>query len=384
MKNISFLLIVIISWCFFSCKSEQKSIYKEEIKSEIFDSVKINFKVLENDNRIKKINSFFQGKFTRNQFNGNILFAENGNIITQKSYGYSNFRKKELLTKEHSFQLASVSKPFTSIAILQLIEENKINLKDTIQKFFPDIPYPGITIHQLLSHRSGMSQYTHFCDAPDSIWPNKSVTINNQDVIEIISRIVPLINYKPNHKYYYCNTNYLLLASIVEQVSGLSFKQYVKKYIFNPSGMFSSTIYDRTNFEDLVLPAQGYENKTPWEDVYLNGVVGDKGVYSTTEDLLKFDRALKENVFISDSLKKLAFSKMNLDKNGNKNYGYGFRLKEHEKYGKIVYHTGWWKGFRSYFIKVMDKNQTIIVLNNVKRGRFLNIDRLIELISLKS
>lgn len=381
MKNISFLLIVIISWCFFSCKSEQKSIYQEEIKSEIFDSVKINFKVLENDNRIKKINSFFQGKFTRNQFNGNILFAENGNIITQKSYGYSNFRKKELLTKEHSFQLASVSKPFTSIAILQLIEENKINLKDTIQKFFPDIPYPGITIHQLLSHRSGMSQYTHFCDAPDSIWPNKSVTINNQDVIEIISRIVPLINYKPNHKYYYCNTNYLLLASIVEQVSGLSFKQYVKKYIFNPSGMFSSTIYDRTNFEDLVLPAQGYENKTPWEDVYLNGVVGDKGVYSTTEDLLKFDRALKENVFISDSLKKLAFSKMNLDKNGNKNYGYGFRLKEHEKYGKIVYHTGWWKGFRSYFIKVIDKNQTIVVLNNVKRGRFLNIDRLIELIN---
>ena len=384
MKNISFLLIVIISWCFFSCKSEQKSIYQEEIKSEIFDSVKINFKVLENDNRIKKINSFFQGKFTRNQFNGNILFAENGNIITQKSYGYSNFRKKELLTKEHSFQLASVSKPFTSIAILQLIEENKINLKDTIQKFFPEFPYHGITIHQLLSHRSGMSQYTHFCDAPDSIWPDKSVTINNQDVIEIISRIVPLINYKPNHKYYYCNTNYLLLASIVEQVSGLSFKQYVKKYIFNPSGMFSSTIYDRTNFEDLVLPAQGYENKTPWEDVYLNGVVGDKGVYSTTEDLLKFDRALKENVFISDSLKKLAFSKMNLDKNGNKNYGYGFRLKEHEKYGKIVYHTGWWKGFRSYFIKVMDKNQTIIVLNNVKRGRFLNIDRLIELISLKS
>mgnify|MGYP005726263625 CR=1 FL=1 len=122
MKNISFLLIVIISWCF-SCKSEQKSIYEEEIKSEIIDSVKINFKVLENDNRIKKINSFFQRKFTRNQFNGNILFAENENIITQKSYGYSNFRKKELLTKEHSFQLASVSKPFTSIAILQLLED---------------------------------------------------------------------------------------------------------------------------------------------------------------------------------------------------------------------------------------------------------------------
>ena len=380
MKNISFLLIT-VSLCLFSCKNEQKSIYKENKTTEIIDSVKISFKVLENDNRGKKINAFFEKKFLRNQFNGNILFAENGNIITQKSYGYSNLRKKEPLTKEHSFQLASVSKPFTSIAILQLIENNKINLKDTIQEFFPEFPYQGITIHQLLSHRSGMSQYTHFCDAPDSIWPDKSITINNQDVINIISRIVPLINYKPDYKYYYCNTNYLILASIIEQVSGLNFKQYVKKYIFKPSGMFNSAIYDRTNFEDLVLPVQGYENKTPWEDVYLNGVVGDKGVYSTTEDLLKFDRALEKNILISDSLKKLAFTKMNLERKGNKNYGYGFRLKEHEKYGKIVYHTGWWKGFRSYFVKVLDKNQTIIVLNNVKRGRFLNIDKLIELIN---
>lgn len=380
MKNISFLLII-VSLCLFSCKNEQKSIYKENKTIEIIDSVKISFKVLENDNRGKKINAFFEKKFSRNQFNGNILFAENGNIITQKSYGYSNLEKKELLTKEHSFQLASVSKPFTSIAILQLIENNKINLKDTIQEFFPEFPYQGITIHQLLSHRSGMSQYTHFCDAPDSIWPDKSITINNQDVINIITRIVPLINYKPDYKYYYCNTNYLILASIVEQVSGISFKQYVKKYIFEPSGMFNSAIYDRTNLEDLFLPVQGYENKTPWEDVYLNGVVGDKGVYSTTEDLLKFDRALEKNILISDSLKKLAFTKMNLERKGSKNYGYGFRLKEHEKYGKIVYHTGWWKGFRSYFVKILDKNQTIIVLNNVKRGRFLNIDKLIELIN---
>lgn len=381
MRNILFFTIVIFSLLLFSCENAQKSIYKEEIISENIDSVKISFKVLENDKRKRKINSFFKNKFSKNQFNGNILFAENGNIISQKSFGYSNLRKRELLTKNHSFQLASVSKPFTSLAILQLIEKKKINLLDSIQKFFPEFPYEGITIHQLLSHRSGMSQYTHFCDAPDSIWPDKSITINNDDVINIISKIVPLINYKPDHKYYYCNTNYLLLASILEKVSGLSFKQYMKKHIFNPSGMYNSIIYDRTNFEELILPAQGYENKTPWEDVYLNGVVGDKGVYSTTEDLLRFDRALEKNIFISDSLKKLAFSKMNKDRNGNKNYGYGFRLKEHKNYGKIVYHTGWWKGFRSYFIKVVDKNQTIIVLNNVKRGRFLNIDELINLVN---
>ena len=118
MKNISFLLIVIISWYFFSCKSEKKSIYQEEIKSEIIDSVKINFKVLEKDNRNKKINSFFQRKFTRNQFNGHILFAENGTIITQTRSGYSTLKEKELLTKENSFKLASITTPITSLDLL--------------------------------------------------------------------------------------------------------------------------------------------------------------------------------------------------------------------------------------------------------------------------
>ena len=144
--------------------------------------------------------------------------------------------------------------------------------------------------------------------------------------------------------------------------------------------MNHTVLYDRTNFEELILPTQGYENRTPWEDVYLNGVVGDKGIYSTTLDMFLFDQALNQNILINDSLKKLAFSKMNKDYHQNKNYGYGFRLKTH-KICKIVYHTGWWKGYRSYFIKIRESNQTIIVLNNVKRGRFLNINQLIELIN---
>ena len=277
--------------------------------------------------------------------------------------------------------MASASKPITAVATLQLVEKGELYLEDTIQKFFPKFPYKNITIHQLLSHRSGMSQYTHFCDRPDSIWPDKSKTINNNDVIKIMSDIVPLINYPPNYKYYYCNTNYLLLASIVEQVSGMKFKDYLKKYIFNPIGMNSTALYNRTNLKDLKSPAQGYEGRTPWEDVYLNGCVGDKGVYSTTMDLLKFDRALKHNLLLSDSIKELAFSKKNKNFKSNQNYGYGFRLKFSKKYGKITYHTGWWKGFRSYFINVPEKDQTIVVLNNVKRGRFLNIDELIGLMN---
>ncbi len=384
-KKLFFITIIILVFIANSCKENkpQKSveaIIDEKIKN-FSDSINDIISKKEADKREKKIISFFNKKNKSKVFNGNILFAEKGKVIAHSSFGYANFRKKEKLTINHSFQLASASKPITAVATLQLIENGKLNLNDTIQSFFPEFPYRNITIHQLLSHRSGMSQYTHFCDRPDSIWPDKNKTINNNDVLKIMSDIVPLINYPPDYKYYYCNTNYLILASIIEKVSKLDFNSYLKKYIFNPIGMENTIVYDRTNLQELKLPVQGYEGRIPWEDVYLNGCVGDKGVYSTTMDLLKFDRALKQNLILSDSLKELAFSKKNKNFRTNNNYGYGFRLKFLKKYGKIVYHTGWWKGFRSYYINVPKKDQTIIVLNNVKRGRFLNIEKLIDLLN---
>ncbi|MAW83508.1 MAG: serine hydrolase [Crocinitomicaceae bacterium] len=375
------LIFLIFFLIILSCNDNSLKVSDHNSITHFKDTLNIKIKFIKDDQRKGKIESFFQKKFKQRQFNGNILFAENGQIITNKSYGFANFQEKEKLTQNHSFQLASVSKPFTAIAILQLIENGILTLNDTVEKFLPNFPYNGITIHQLLSHRSGLSQYTHFCDSPDSIWPDKNKTINNDDVIEIISKIKPLKNYPPNRRYYYCNTNFLLLASIVEKVTGITFREYLKSNIFSPLGMNHTVLYDRTNFEELILPTQGYENRTPWEDVYLNGVVGDKGIYSTTLDMFLFDQALNQNTLINDSLKKLAFSKMNKDYHQNKNYGYGFRLKTHKKFGKIVYHTGWWKGYRSYFIKIPQSNQTIIVLNNVKRGRFLNINQLIELIN---
>ena len=375
------LIFLIFFLIILSCNDKSHKVSDHNSNTHFKDTLNIKIKFIENDKRKGKIESFFQKKFKQRQFNGNILFAENDQIITNKSYGFANFQEKEKLTQNHSFQLASVSKPFTAIAILQLIENGILTLNDTVEKFLPNFPYKGITIHQLLSHRSGLSQYTHFCDSPDSIWPDKNKTINNNDVIEIISKIKPLKNYPPDRRYYYCNTNFLLLASIVEKVTGITFREYLKSNIFSPLGMNHTVLYDRTNFEELILPTQGYENRTPWEDVYLNGVVGDKGIYSTTLDMFLFDQALNQNILINDSLKKLAFSKMNKDYHQNKNYGYGFRLKTHKKFGKIVYHTGWWKGYRSYFIKIPESNQTIIVLNNVKRGRFLNINQLIELIN---
>ena len=378
-STILFFLTLIL---FTSCGEEHISATNEEKEVLNFsEEVQENIDTNLSDKRNRFIENYFQQRHKIKLFNGNILFAEKGQIIAHKSYGMAHFRNKEELTEEHSFQLASVSKTITAIATLQLVEEGILNLNDSIQQFFPNFPYKGMDIHQLLSHRTGMSQYTHFCDRPDSIWPDKTKTISNNDVIDIMEQIVPLQNYPPNKRYYYCNTNYLILASIIEKVTDQKFGDYVKANIFIPSGMTNSCIYDRTNKDELIKPAQGYENRVPWEDVYLNGCVGDKNVYSTTGDLLKFDRALNLNLLINDSLKQMAFSPKNKTFKSNQNYGYGFRLKEHKEYGKIVYHTGWWKGFRSYYIKVIEKDQTIIVLNNVKRGRFLNINELISLLN---
>jgi CubicO group peptidase (beta-lactamase class C family) len=384
MFRISILFFTTILLLFPSCETENIKVsnYEEADSIVLADfTTEINALIDSvSDNRSLKVDKYFTNKFKRGVFNGNILFAEKGKVIISKSYGYAHVRNKEKLTSKHTFQLASASKPFTAIATLQLIEQGLLSLDDSVKKFFPEFPYSDIDIHQLLSHRSGMSQYTHFCDRPDSIWPKKDSTITNEDVLQIMTDIVPLINYSPNKRYYYCNTNYLILASIIEKVSGITFEQYLSDNIFIPLGMNSSVVYNRTNRDQLILPAQGYEGKIPWEDVYLNGCVGDKGVYSSVEDLLKFDRALNANFLISDSLKTLAYEGKSKTFKRIQNYGYGFRIKNHPKIGKIVFHTGWWKGFRVYFIKVMKNDRTIIVLNNIKKGRFLNIAELATLL----
>jgi len=374
-----FFFLCILQSCHLNQKNEENGI--AESNPDYTDSIEQSIGLSKLDKKQKEIEKFFTNKYQRKLFNGNILFAENGEVITQTNYGYAHIRKREKLNSDHSFQLASASKPFTAIAILQLVEKGEISLNDSVRKFFPDFPYSGIDIHQLLSHRSGMSQYTHFCDQPDSIWPNKDSTITNENVIKIMSDITPLLNYPPDHRYYYCNTNYILLASIVEKTTKMTFREYLKEHIFKPIGMNNTILYDRTNYNELIKPTQGYEGRIPWEDVYLNGCVGDKGIYSTTMDLLKFDRALKMRLLLNDSLTKLAFSGKSKIFKGNQNYGYGFRLMEHQQYGKVIYHTGWWKGFRSYFIRIPKNDQTIIVLNNIKRGRFLGITELVELIN---
>lgn len=328
-----------------------------------------------------KLDTFFEKKFKATIFNGTVLFAERGRIILEKSYGFADWKKKDSLTIESTFNLASASKPFTSVAILQLVEQGKINLTDSVEKYIPSFPYKGIDIHQLLSHRSGLSKYDHFCDQPDSIWPDKHKSIHNTDVIDIMAAIIPQVAYSPNTHHYYSNTNYMLLAQIIENVSGVNYKDYLQTNIFDRCEMNNSVLYTRDNKDELINPAKGYTgNYTECIDIYLNGAVGDKGIYSNVEDMLKFDEALYNGTLLTDESLDLAFTEHIDQKNNGQNYGYGFRLTYDDVKGKIPFHTGWWKGFRTYFIRIPKMQQTIIILSNIKRGPFLNVNDLVNLL----
>ena len=328
-----------------------------------------------------RIDSFFSKERKKTQFYGNVLFADKGNIVFAKSYGFRKRKYHPEITLDHTFQIASASKPITAIATLMLVDQGKINLTDTLQKFFPKFPYKNITVHQLLCHRSGMPRYDYFCDNPDTIWTDKDCSINNDEVLEIIYRLKPNVTASPNRKFYYSNTNYVLLASIIEKVSSISYEQFLQENIFTPLEMNSTRIYKRDNLFEMIKPVIGYEyNFREALNIYLNGCVGDKGIYTNVRDLLKFDQALYTEKLLSKELLEKAFSGYS---RGNKyqnykNYGYGFRMIDHSKKGKIIYHNGWWRGFRSYFIRIVEKQQTIIILTNVKRGPLHKINDLVK------
>ena len=358
----------------YSCDSDASQegqvdvVVKEEIPEEVLEVPVLDF----DDDVVSKIDKYFSYRKKIGRFNGVVLFAD-GNTVFQKAYGYANFRHKDSLTINTSFQLASVSKTVTSTAVLMLKDEGKLALTDSVQKFLPQFPYKGITIEQLLSHRSGLGNYVYWTE---KYWKDQDSLMTNDDVLRMMSEHKPAIYYSPNRRYYYNNTNYELLASIVEVVSGESFEDFLKENIFNPLKMENSFLFTRSNI-NAYESATGYKNRRrPYSYFFLDGVQGDKGLYSTVGDMYKFDRAMRSGALLSDSTKADAYT--NRSKYYRKPYGLGWRLNSY-KGDKIVYHHGWWRGFKTYFIRNIEDDKTIIILSNTVNGSKLNNKMLLKL-----
>lgn len=323
------------------------------------------------------IDSFFTRYYKNGLFNGAVLFAEKGRIIYKNAFGYADFRNKDTLTTDTPFQLASVSKPLTALAILMLKEKNWLSLEDSVQKFFPTFPYKGITVRMLLTHKSGLPNYMYFAD---ELWNDRKVPITNRDVLCLMETFVPDIYYIPDYHYNYSNTNYSILASIIEKVSGMPFGKFMNTYVFTPLEMHNTIVYNHFNSDVIGSAAIGYtRTNRRAEDTYLNGVTGDKGVYSTVEDLYKLDQALYKETFIKQATLEEAFTPHHAKLYDHDNYGLGWRINTQPDCSRIIFHSGWWKGFRTHFIRFIDRKQTIIVLSNTDQSKYINTNHLLDL-----
>ncbi|MEZ5199021.1 MAG: serine hydrolase domain-containing protein [Bacteroidales bacterium] len=317
------------------------------------------------------MDSIFKSYNKKGVFNGTVLYGENGQEIFKGAYGYANFRNKQELATDSAFQLASVSKMFTAAAIMILKNEGMLAYDDAVTKYIPEFPYPEVSIRNLMNHRSGLSRYMSLADKYWDI--NKP--INNEEVIGLFEKHQPSPYFSANDGFHYCNTNYALLASVVERVSGKSFDAFVKEKIFDPLGMTNSFVYNlkgKTSIDSHVpvgVPGYRYNGRrlVQVSDYYLNGVMGDKGVYSSVEDLFKFSLALDNGSLIPLPELEEAFTSGSPPYWKRKDgYGFGWRIKD--DMDSTAYHFGWWKGFRTYFIRDMKNDRVLIALTNTHKG----------------
>lgn len=302
------------------------------------------------------IEGFYEKRLEKTGFNGAILVAKNGQILFEKYRGYSNFITKDTINEHTPFHLASISKTFTGMAVLRLWEDGKISLDDSLQKFFPQLPYHGITIKMLLSHRSGLPNYLYFMD---SIW-DKHKEMTNEDVLNALIVHHPRIQNLPDRGFQYCNTNFMLLALIVEKITGEDYPDYMKQHVFEPLGMNDTYIFSIKDTAHYI-PTWSVSRPFPmdaWDCTY-----GDKNVYSTVNDLLLWDKSLYQHTLLKKSTLDMAFTPMSNEHRSMHNYGLAWRL--FIKSGDtVIYHNGKWHGTNTSFIRLVQDTATIIVLGN--------------------
>ena len=331
----------------------------------------------------KKFDSLF---ISQQNFSGVILVAENGKAVYHKAFGYREFENQTALQTSDIFELASVTKQFSAMIIMMLKEKGKLNYDDSVSKYL-DIPYKGITIRHLLTHTSGLPDYQ---DIMDKYW-DKTKVAGNADCIEYLNKYAPSKLFEPGEKYTYSNTGYLLLASIAEKASGKDYIAMCRKWIFKKLKMKDTDIRTleekkaTSNFaighiyikeREKYIRADSFpsSNYTIW----LGNRKGPGRISSTATDLLKWDKALYTNKLIQQSTLMEAFTPMKLNDGSFSNYGFGWTLRTDSAYGKIVSHTGDNPGYKTQIIRYIDKQKTIVLLNNNAHANFGNIIKQLE------
>lgn len=312
-------------------------------------------------------------------FNGAVLLSENNHVIYKKAYGYSDLKSREELSTQSVFQLASVSKQFTAIAVMMLKSKGLLSYDDKIAKYYPDFPYAEVTIRHLLNHRGGLPDYRWFLDP---YLADKYEPVSNQQMMAHFARYKPTAYFTAGAHHAYSNTGYAVLAALVEKISGVSFSKFMHLAVFKPLGMKNTYIYSKSERANPPRAVKGYEKNGRWEapNDCFNGITGDKNVYSTVEDLFIWDQALYSGKLLPPAELEEAYKPGNPELKGYRNYGFGFRINQQVKDKKIVYHSGWWRGFRTFFLRNLTDHSSIIILSNTVNYSINSLQELYALV----
>ncbi|UMY64521.1 MULTISPECIES: serine hydrolase [unclassified Flavobacterium] len=307
------------------------------------------------------IEEFYNRTWERNHTSGGFLVAKNGEILFEKYSGYGRIETESKIDRDTPLHIASMSKVLTAAVVLRLVDDGKLRLDQDVSTILNPFPYPGVTVEMLLCHRSGIPYYAWFGD-DQKVWDHAK-PMKNHDVLDLLNQYKFPLNFYSGRRFAYCNTNYVLLALIIEKVTGMDYPTAMKKLLFDPIGMTHTFVFNIDTDKDKV--SQSYKgNKIRLAFDWTDGTCGDKNIYSTPRDLLKFDIATYAPGFLSTALKEKAWSGKSYESKGKRNYGYGMRIYEWETGQKMLYHNGWWHGNTSSYITLKKDTVTIIGIAN--------------------
>ena len=317
-------------------------------------------------------------------FNGAWLYAEKGEIVSKGVLGFRDPENTLPITEDTIFQLASVSKTFTSAAVMLLVREGTLHLEDEIVKFFPEIPYPGVTIRHLLTHTSGIPDYFDDGDWFIRIWKEEKRVPGNDEILRFLRETKAKPYFAPGEGLHYSNTGYNLLALLVERLSGVPYEEFLQKNIFEPSGMSSTRC---CHIRRDGIPFENFARATVFEDgkyvadvdsaedgdvVAFDGLNGDDYVYTNIFDMLRWDRALREGKVLTLDEQKLMYTpgKLNngedavYDEEDGLGYGFGWAVSREEGLGLVVSHSGGMPGVATWFERFIDADRVLVILAN--------------------
>ncbi|MDF1516768.1 MAG: serine hydrolase domain-containing protein [Lutibacter sp.] len=311
---------------------------------------------------IEKIQNYTSQLSRQYGFNGSILIAKNGKILFEEHIGRKDLRLKDPIDSTSIYQLASVSKQFTAAAILLLYQEGKLDIDDFASKYLTDFPYQNIKIRHLLNHTSGLPNYMY---AAENKWKSKTPP-DNIAMLGLMNKLKMQVYFKPGDRFHYSNTGYFILASIVSKVSNQSFSNFLDSRFFKPLNLTNTYVHnpnEASKKEELMGFRRYGKSYTAIPFTVNDGVVGDKGIYSTASDLFKWNQSLTERTILKDTILSKAFLPGKTNNGKIVPYGFGFRLKQ-ETDMELVYHNGVWNGFSTTLRRYNADDITIIILSN--------------------